>query len=440
MIFFAKRPALALIMSFGAAIAIGTFLLLLPASTPESSGISFIDALFTATSATCVTGLIVRSTASGFTLFGKTVILMLIQLGGLGLMTFSVSLFLTFGKKISKTQEVLLRDALNEDSIRSAREILNFLLLFTFGAEILGAGFLFFSFRQFYSAGEALKMAVFHSVSAFCNAGFSLIDSSISLFAASPGAIMIFSLLIILGGIGFVVLLDMFNRLSGKKKRFKIHTRLAVGVTAALLLCGTLFFYAGERNNTLKSMANGEKWLNAFFLSVTARTAGFNSVDTSALKPFSKFTAAALMFVGASPGGTGGGVKTVTFAIILLMAINHIRQHGEINVGGRTIPPFFERRATAIIVYAVFIIISACGILLYTETFPFEDIIFEVISAFGTVGLSAGVTPQLGKISKCVLIAVMFMGRLGPLTIALAAVRQKRRLDISYANERVLLG
>jgi len=231
MIFFAKRPALALIMSFGAAIAVGTFLLLLPASTPEGCGISFIDALFTATSATCVTGLIVRSTAAGFTLFGKTVILMLIQLGGLGLMTFSVSLFLAFGKKISKTQEVLLRDALNEDSIRSAREILNFLLLFTFGAEIIGAGFLFFSFRQFYAAGEAVKMAVFHSVSAFCNAGFSLIDSSISPFAGSPGAIITFSLLIILGGIGFVVLLDAVNRFSGKKKRFKLHTRLAVGVT-----------------------------------------------------------------------------------------------------------------------------------------------------------------------------------------------------------------
>jgi len=440
MIFFAKRPALALIMSFGAAIAVGTFLLLLPASTPEGCGISFVDALFTATSATCVTGLIVRSTVSGFTLFGKTVILLLIQLGGLGLMTFSVSLFLAFGKKISKTQEVLLRDALNEDSIRSAREILNFLLLFTFGAEIIGAGLLFFSFRQFYAAGEALKMAVFHSVSAFCNAGFSLIDSSISLFAGSPGAIIVFSLLIILGGIGFVVLLDAVNRFSGKRKRFKLHTRLAVGITAALLLCGTLLFYAGERNNTLKDMSAGNKWLNSFFLSVTSRTAGFNSVDTSSLKPFSKFTAAALMFIGASPGGTGGGVKTVTFAIILLMAVSHIRHRGEITVGGRTIPTFFERRAAAIIVYAVVIIMSAGGILLYMEAFPFEDIIFEVISAFGTVGLSSGITAKLSEASKYTISAVMFMGRLGPLTIALAAMGNKRRVDISYANERVLLG
>ena len=335
---------------------------------------------------------------------------------------------------------MLLRDALNEDSIRSAREILNFLLIFTFGAEIIGAGFLFFSFRQFYAAGEAIKMAVFHSVSAFCNAGFSLIDSSVNLFAGSPGAIIVFSLLIITGGIGFVVLLDSVNRFSGKKKRFKLHTRLAVGVTAALLLCGTLLFYVGEKNNTLQGMSTGNKWLNSFFLSVTSRTAGFNSVDTSSLKPFSKFTAAGLMFIGASPGGTGGGVKTVTFAIILLMAVGHIRHRSEITVGGRTIPPFFERRAAAIVVYAVVIIMSAGGILLYVEKFPFEDIIFEVISAFGTVGLSAGITQQLGKISKCVLITVMFMGRLGPLTIALAAMGRKRRVDISYANERVLLG
>jgi len=174
-------------------------------------------------------------------------------------------------------------------------------------------------------------------------------------------------------------------------------------------------------------MSTGNKWLNAFFLSVTSRTAGFNSVDTSSLSPFSKFTAGGLMFIGASPGGTGGGVKTVTFAIILLMAISHIRHRGEITVSGRTIPPFFERRAAAIIVYAVVIIMSAGAIMLYAENFPFEDIIFEVVSAFGTVGLSAGITQHLGKISKCTLIAVMFMGRLGPLTIALAAMFIRKR-------------
>jgi len=440
MILFAKRPALALIMSFTGAIAVGTFLLMLPVSTPSGESISLTDAFFTATSATCVTGLIVRSTVSGFTLFGKTVILLLIQLGGLGLMTFSVSLFLAFGKKISKTQEVLLRDALNEDSIRSAREILNFLLLFTFAAEIIGAGFLFFSFRQFYAAGAAVKMAVFHSVSAFCNAGFSLIDSSVELFAGSPGALMVFSTLIILGGIGFVVLLDVLNRLSGKKRRFKAHTHLAVGVTAALLFCGTLLFFIGERSNTMKDMSAGGKWLNSFFLSVTSRTAGFNSVDTASFKPFSKFTAISLMFVGASPGGTGGGIKTVTFAIILLTAICHIRRRGEIIIRGRTIPPFFERRAAAILVYAGIIICCAAGVILYTENLPFEDIIFEVVSAFGTVGLSTGITEQLSDISKHVIIAVMFMGRLGPLTIALAAMSDKPRVEVSYANERVLLG
>ncbi|MBU3956403.1 hypothetical protein KJ633_08070, partial [bacterium] len=310
----------------------------------------------------------------------------------------------------------------------------------TFGAEIIGAVFLFFSFRQFYAAGEAVKMAVFHSVSAFCNAGFSLIDSSISIFAESPGAVIVFSTLIILGGIGFVVLLDIFNKLTEKKKRFKLHTRLAIGVTAALLLGGTLLFYVSEKNNILKDMSSGNKWLNSFFLSVTSRTAGFNSVDTALLKPFSKFTAIGLMFVGASPGGTGGGVKTVTFAIILLIAVSHIRRRSELTVAGRTIPPFFEHRAVAIIVYAFIIIMAAGGILLYAENLPFEDIIFEVVSAFGTVGLSAGITAKLSDASKYTLIVVMFMGRLGPLTIALATMGHKQHLDISYASERVLLG
>jgi len=436
----AKRPAAALILGFIAAILAGTFLLMLPVSTPAGSPISFADALFTATSATCVTGLIVRSTPLGFTLFGKSIILLLIQLGGLGIMTFSISLFLTFGRKISKSQEILLKDALNEDNVRSARKLLNFLLFFTFGIELIGSVFLYFGFRSYFTFWNAAKMAVFHSVSAFCNAGFSLIDTSLTQFAANPFVIIVFSALIILGGIGFVVLLDIFNFFREKPHRFKLHTKIVVTATLFLLTAGTMLFYAGEKNNTLRNMNESNKWVNSFFQSVTSRTAGFNTVATSQTRPSSKLIACSLMFVGASPGGTGGGIKTMTFFIILLLALSHIKYREELTVGRRNIPAFFARRAVAICVYAGLLVLTAASILLFTETFPAGDIIFEVVSAFGTVGLSTGITPMLSDLSKFVLIVVMFMGRLGPLTIALAAIGRKERLSISYASERVMLG
>ncbi|MFH1958193.1 MAG: potassium transporter TrkG [bacterium] len=436
----AKRPALGLVLGFIAAILIGTFMLLLPAATPAGDPISFVDALFTATSATCVTGLIVRSTPLGFTFFGKTVILLLIQLGALGLMTFSIALIITLGKKISKAQEMLLVDALNEDNIRSARKILNFLLIFTFGAEAAGTVLLFFGFRTCFPPGEAFKMALFHSVSAFCNAGFSLFDTSITGFSSNIYILAVVGVLIILGGIGFVVLLDCKNYISRETRRFKLHTKLAVATTLILLLSGTLFFYAAEKNNVLAGMSKNAKWANSIFCSVTARTAGFNSVDTSKIKPFSKFITCALMFIGASPGGTGGGVKTITFAVIFLLVLNHIRSRGDLVIYRRSIPSFLAVRAVAILVYAAVITFTACSIILFVENFPLQNIVFEVVSAFGTVGLSTGITAGLSDTSKQVLTAVMFMGRLGPLTIALAAIGRKERLSISYASERVMLG
>jgi len=431
-----------LAFSFALVIAAGTLLLTLPASTPDGMRISFTDALFTATSATCVTGLIVRSTPAGFTLFGKTVILVLIQLGALGIMTFSIALILTLGRKISKAQEMLLKDALNEENIRSTRDILKFLLIFTFGAEAVGTGFLFFCFKKFFPAAESFKMALFHSVSAFCNAGFSLLDANIMCFAQRPSVLFVFSALIILGGIGFVVLLDIINFRKVNSHRFKVHTKIVITSTIFLLVAGTLLFYAGEKNNTLSGMRCGDKWMNAFFQSVTARTAGFNTVDISKITPFSKFALLPLMFIGASPGGTGGGIKTITFVLMLLVAASHLKHREDLVVFGRNIPAFFARRAFAITVYAALIIFAASGILLYTEHFPFENIIFEVVSAFGTVGLSTGITCGLNDISKYVITFVMFMGRLGPLTIALAAIGASgdERVSVSYADERIMLG
>lgn len=436
----AKRPALGLVLGFIAAISIGTFMLMLPAATPADCPISFVDAIFTATSATCVTGLIVRSTPLGFTAFGKSIILILIQLGGLGIMTFSISLFLTFGRKISKSQEILLKDALNEDNIRSAKKLLNFLLLFTFGTELVGSVLLFFGFRNYFPFLTSVKMAIFHSVSAFCNAGFSLLDTSLTQFAKNPFILLVFSALIILGGIGFVVLLDFLGFFTKERRHFKLHTKITVAATIFLLTAGTILFYGLEKNNTLKELGNSNKWVNSFFLSVTSRTAGFNTVDTSKTTPSSKLLISSLMFIGASPGGTGGGIKTMTFIIILLLALSHIKYREDLTIYKRNIPAFFARRAVAICVYAVILLFIASGILLFTETFPPENIVFEVISAFGTVGLSTGITPALSNFSKFVLIVVMFMGRLGPMTIALAAVGRKANLKISYANERILLG
>lgn len=437
---FGKRPAVALVLSFAITILTGTVLLMLPVSTPKANPISFVDALFTATSATCVTGLIVRSTPHGFTTFGKTIILILIQLGGLGIMTFSVALILTLGKKISKSQEIILRDALNEENIRSAKELLKFLLFFTFGAELLGAVFLFFCFKSYFPLGRAIKMSVFHSISAFCNAGFSLFDTSLTEFARNSTIIVIFSILIILGGIGFVVLLDFLNRFQKKTKKIKVHTKIVLISTIILIILGCLLFYTSEKNNTLSGMNTKDKWFNSYFQSVTARTAGFNTVEISKIRPESKLVLSFLMFVGASPGGTGGGIKTITFFIIILLAISHLKNREELTVFKRSIPAFFARRAVTIFVYAVGLVFTALAILLFFENFPFENILFEVFSAFGTVGLSTGITPYLSNVSKFVIIILMFMGRLGPLTIALAAIGVGERIPVSYASERIMLG
>jgi len=436
--YFAKRPALVLVLSFAFVILLGTFLLSLPISTPENNPISLIDALFTATSATCVTGLIIRSTPQGFTTFGKIVILALIQIGGLGIMTFSIALILTLGKKISRSQENILLEALSEENIRSAKKLTNFLLIFTFGMEILGGILLFFGFKKYFSASSALKYAFFHSVSAFCNAGFSLFDKSLMPFYNNSYILSVFSILIILGGIGFVVLMDFYNRLKSAT-RLKVHTRIALTTTFLLLLGGTAIFYIAEKNNLLSSMPNNIKWINSFFASVTARTAGFNSLDTSNYSSLSKLLTMFLMFIGASPGGTGGGIKTVTFAIILLISLSHLKQKNEVTVFKRSIPGFFLMRAVTIFFYAMLLILISSGILYAIEPYPFENILFEVFSAFGTVGLSTGITPHLSNTSKVVISILMFMGRLGPLTIALAAVKFKPE-KISYASEKIILG
>ncbi len=438
--FFVKRPAAALVASFAAVIMVGTGLLLLPASTPAGNPITLTDALFTATSATCVTGLIVRSTPHGFTAFGKTIILILIQLGGLGIMTFSVALILTLGKKISKSQEVILRDALNEENIRSARRLLKFLIYFTFGTELIGAIFIFFCLKPYFPAGEAAKYAVFHSVSAFCNAGFSLFDTSLMKFSENPTLIVVFSVLIILGGLGFVVIGDTLNRLLRKTKKLKIHTKIVLVATVALIAAGTILFYAAEKNNALAGMGERDKWFNSYFQSVTARTAGFNTVDISKITSASKLVLSFLMFVGASPGGTGGGIKTITFFMLLLLALCHLRNRESITIFKRSVPSFFARRAVTIFVYAGAVVTVAFAILLFLEPLPFENLLFETISAFGTVGLSTGITPSLSNASKFVIIILMFLGRLGPLTIALAAIGAGKRVPISYASERIMLG
>ncbi|MCD6412748.1 MAG: Trk family potassium uptake protein [Elusimicrobia bacterium] len=437
---FGKRPAVALVLSFALTILTGTVLLMLPVSTPKTNPISFIDALFTATSATCVTGLIVRSTPHGFTVFGKTIILILVQLGGLGIMTFSVALILTLGKKISKSQEVILRDALNEENIRSARQLLKFLLYFTFGTEILGAIIIFFCFKPYFPAGAAAKYALFHSVSAFCNAGFSLFDTSLMKFSGNPTLITVFSALIILGGLGFVVLGDILSRIRNKTKKLKIHTKIVLLTTFILIILGTLLFYAAEKNSVLAGMNEKDKWFNSYFQSVTARTAGFNTVDIPKIRPASKFTLSILMFIGASPGGTGGGIKTITFFVIILLALSHIKNRESITIFRRSIPSFFARRAVTIFLYASALVAAAFAVILFFENFPFENLLFETVSAFGTVGLSTGITPHLSNASKFVIIILMFMGRLGPLTIALAAIGAGEKVPISYASERIMLG
>jgi trk system potassium uptake protein len=448
------QPAQIIVASFLGVILIGTILLRLPISAANGEQMSLIDSLFTATSATCVTGLAVQETGIFFSVFGRLIIMLLMQIGGLGIMTFSTMFAILLGRRLSISENITIQSALSQTRIEGLNRLVLYIIVFTFSVEIIGAILLYMRWIHTFDWGtlRTMEHAIFHSISAFCNAGFSLFPKSLMGFSKDWVTITIVSSLIIIGGLGFVVFMDIPKLKFWRKdrrlilSRISLQTKIVFVVTAVLILLGAAGVYLLENNFALRGMATQEKIVSSVFTSITPRTAGFNILDTAGLRPVTLFMIIMLMFIGASPGSTGGGIKTVTFGIIIASFYSMFRNRDRTTMFRRTIPQEAYRRAGVVIFLALGVVILATFLLSATESAPahsshfFLSVLFESTSAFGTVGLSTGITPGLTALGKIVLIFTMFIGRVGPLTLALAIAMRHEKIGYRYPEEKLMVG
>ncbi len=411
----------------------------------------FIDALFTATSAVCVTGLTVRETGTFFSPFGRWVILGLIQLGALGYMSLASIIVMLMRKGMSIKGRILVQQHISGSRSTKLSTFILRVVSFTLVIEAAGAVFLAWRMRNMCEdLSKAVYFGVFHSVSAFCNAGFDVFalagGESLTPVRNDMPSVLIFSFLIISGGIGFIVLNDLYEylkkRFTGRRHRFSLHTRIVARVTLILLVAGTVVYFFAERSNpeTLGGMSLSLKWLNSFFMAVTPRTAGFNMVDTAALINFSIIFTIILMFIGASPGGTGGGIKTTTLAVLLGNIKSIIREEEDVSMFRRRITPATIRNSVAIFTLSISFVVLVTLLITATESFEISRILFEVTSAFGTVGLSTGITGELSGPGRILITLTMFFGRLGPVTVGAAILTGKKRVGYRYPEQEIAVG
>lgn len=438
------RPAQVLMISFLIIILTGTGLLLLPKSVNQGNGLSFVDALFTATSATCVTGLIVVDTGHYFSRMGQLIILILIQIGALGLMTYASFFALILRRNMSLREKSMMRDMLNFENMGVISKLMTYTIAVTFIFEIFGATLIFMGDHTFSSVGERIYSSVFHSISAFCNAGFSLYSDSFMRFQNNYLVVLTIATLIIIGGLGFPVLMNL-SRLStkflGRQVRWlNVQSRLVLGISGFLLAFGTLFFLISEHNNILSGFEPFPRLLNAFFQSVTTRTAGFNTLDIGLLSTPTIIIFLILMFIGASPGSTGGGVKTTTLGVLFSGVLSVVRRQNRIELFNRNVTFTVFNRAIVIFFFSVSFILLIVTLLTFSENLPFIDLIFETVSAFGTVGLSRGITALLSTTGKLLIISTMYFGRIGALTISLAVATPREKSHYDYPSENVMVG
>jgi trk system potassium uptake protein TrkH len=432
------------ILAFGFAslILIGAILLTLPAASRDGQSVGFLNALFTATSAVCVTGLVVVDTYTQYSLFGQLVILALIQMGGLGIMTMATLIFLIIGKKITLRERLVMQEALNQLTLAGVVKLTRYIILTTIIFEGTGAFLLSLRFTKIYGLSRGIYYGIFHSVSAFNNAGFDLIGKfrSLTPFVEDPLINIVVMSLIIFGGLGFSVLYDIFTTRNFQK--LSLHSKVVLTTTAILLSAGFLVFYILEYSNpkTLGALSPFGKVLAAAFQSVTPRTAGFNTLNLPDLTMPSKYFTIFLMFIGASPGSTGGGIKTSTFATIIMMIYTVIASKEDVEIYQKRVPLDNIFKAVAIAIIALLLVFTTSLLLTITEQADFLEILFETTSAFGTVGLSLGITPDLSSVGKIFIILTMFVGRVGPLTLALALASRKKKAILKYPEERILVG
>ena len=442
-------PQRLLVASFGGLIAAGTLLLLHPAATPADRPIGAVDALFMATSATCVTGLVVRDTGSEFTLFGQLVILALIQLGGIGIMTLSLVILRLFGGRFSPISRAVLTQTLAGAGFwEDFWPLLRLVVRFTLSVEALGAAALFVRWWPELGAARAAYAAVFHAISAFSNAGFSIFPDSLVAWRGDAAVNLVIASLVVLGGIGYLTVYEVLAWLR-RGRPLSLHSKLALSASAILILAGAALIWLLEWRFSFADFSSGERFWASLFQSVTSRTAGFNTVDIGGLAPATLAVIMLLIFIGGSPGSCAGGVKTTTFGVLVVAAWTRLRRRTHVNLFRRTLSPRPLADALSISLGGLAAVLSGVFLLLTLQQITagvaqshalFVEYLFETVSALGTVGLSTGATMTLAPASRLLVTGLMFLGRLGPLTVAAALARRDELTDWRYPEEEVMVG
>lgn len=434
-------PVQILALGFAIVIFIGACLLTLPISSRDGSMTPFVDCIFTSTSAVCVTGLVTLNTAEHWSYFGKTIIIMLIQIGGLGFMSFATMFSLLLGKRITLKERLIMQEAMNSFSLQGLVKLAKYVLIFTFSVEGIGALFLSTKFIPQYGPLKGAYFSIFHSISAFCNAGFDLTGNSLVPYVNNSVVILTISGLIIAGGLGFSVWAEIYNFKSIKK--LSVHARLVIFMTIFLIFGGWILMFLFEMNNpaTIENLPMKGKLLASLFAAVTPRTAGFNSISTADMTNGGTALTIILMFIGGSPGSTAGGIKTATLGVLLMTVISVIKGREDTEMFERTISKELVYRAFVITVIAAGVVIATTMILTITEPgASLEYIVYEATSAFATVGITLGLTPKLSIIGKIIIALTMYIGRVGPLTLVLALSSKKNGSSVKYPESKILVG
>lgn len=434
-----------LAIGFLAMIFIGGTILCLPISSADGSFTNYLDSIFTAVSAVSLTGLVTIDTGTHWSTFGKVIIIIMIQIGGLAFMSVSTFVVMRIGKKISSKGNISTAESINAYSIKGIIKMVKYVITFTFGVELLGAVILSTQLIPEYGVGRGILYSLFHSISAFCNAGFDLFGDFQSLIGHSSNTILLLTLsaLVIIGGIGFIVVFEIYRIITKESKRISLNSKVVLTVTAVLLIVGTLGMFLLEYNNpdTIGTMSIKNKILNSFFSATAPRTGGFHSISADAMTSGGKLLTIILMFIGGSSGSTAGGIKTATFGIIIIAVISVVRRREDAGVYGRKISKETVYKAFALFIIALALISAITMILTVTESKEkFVDLFFEATSALSSTGISTGVTQRLSTIGKVIIALSMYIGRLVPLLAAFSLSAYKKAKGFNYPEGKILIG
>ncbi len=443
---FELNPTQLLVISFLTVIFIGAICLTLPFSARPGVSVNFVDALFTSTSAVCVTGLTCIDTVTSYSVPGQIIIALLIQFGGLGIMTIVTFGMATISSRVSLKFRMFAREDRPSNTSIDLVELIKYVFKITFIIESIGAVLLFTVFKFSLGLGtlKSLYYGIFHAVSAFCNAGFALFTDNLMSFDKNILLNLTITSLIIIGGIGFNTIVDIiyYFKTPGRHYQLSLNSKIVLYTTLILLVLGTIliFFIEYNNDNTIGKMSFGNKLMAAYFQSVSTRTAGFNTIDNGKMLLPTVLVCIILMFLGASPGGTGGGIKTTTTAVLFKSVFRAIHDDSQIVIFKKAVPKESISKSMAVFAASIFLVLAGVFFLLFTEKALFIEILYEVVSAFGTVGLTLGLTTKLTAAGKIIISAIMFLGRVGSLTVVLALAKQKPKQDIKYPEEVVLIG